>query len=81
MCWVLDMPSDHWNLLAQKGALTLMGSDLQLCTRVAQLEGKQSASAAHQQHDAVQARKFEILAAQVNETLHRFVALNAQETI
>jgi hypothetical protein len=38
---------------------------LQLCTRVAQLEGKQSAASAHQQHDAVQARKFEILAAQV----------------
>jgi chromosome segregation ATPase len=48
----------HWETLRQ-----------QLCTRIAQLEGKHSASTASQQHDAVQARKFEILATQVRPRL------------
>ena len=49
--------------------MVMVGSEYiiqQLCTRVAQLEGKQSAASVHQQHDSVLARKFEILAAQVN---------------
>jgi len=62
----------HWEALRQ-----------QLCTRIAQLEGKHSASTSSQQLDQVQARKFEILAkqrAEENTGLRRQMA-EAEESL